>query len=293
MTTTRRQIAQKLYPDFDWSAYQIAAERQVSVTRRLLAGDNNRRLGSVSVQPKESMTMTNEEKALVAQGDELLKTIRTYEDYEHDVLVAYGQKYGDLQRRAIAQIAWHYKLNPNPGLDLLYVWPQDGKLVIHLSYKAWLAMALRYKKFVHSYRRLSDDDAAKRGANPGDIVVLCEVIDFDTIEKLSQLKTLGMNINLDDDKYKVIGVGVWKKGDQTPKGRDAEWVAMKRATKDAMCRLIAVSFNLQMPDTNATYEAESDSWTITDPNAQTGDDDLYGVSDEATYVDGQLSYIED
>lgn len=285
--TTRLQLAQKQNPDFDWQRYHAIASRQAAVTRQALAGDGNRRLG-LTVQPKQQETLTVEEKALIEQGNEIVSTIRTYQDYEHDVMVAYGQKYGELQRRAIAQIAWHFKLNPNPGLDLLYVWPQDGKVMIHLSYKAWLAMALRYKKFVHSYRRLSDEEAAKRGVNAGDIVVLCEAIDFDTVEKLSKLKALGMNINLDDDKYKVIGVGVWRKGDATPKGRDAEWVARKRATKDAMTQLIAVSFNLQMPDTGATYESDGDVWTINDPTA-VADDGYEGTADEQTYIDGQYS----
>lgn len=287
--TTRLELAQRVYPHFEWQRYFAATTRQAAVTRLALAGDGNRRLGSVSVQPIKQETLTVEEKALITQGDELVKTIRTFADYEHDVQVAYAQKYGELQRRAIAQIAWHFKLNPNPGLDLLYVWPQDGKLMIHISYKAWLAMALRYKKFVHSYRRLSDDEAAKRGnVNPGDIVVLCEVIDFDTVEKLSKLKALGMDIDLNDDKYKVVGVGVWRKGDQTPKGRDAEWVAMKRATKDAMSRLIAASFNLQMPDVPG-YDTDSDSWIIENSNYE--DDGSYGSSEESTYPD-QMSFDE-
>lgn len=240
------------------------ARKKMAHNARRSFTDNRRRLGTAQKREAKK-TVSTEETAIVQSDIERAKSVLTHEDYKREVWAAYqgNSNLKPNQLAALAMISYQYGLMPNPGLDLIYAWVQDGKFIVHIGYKGWLAIARRHKDFVDTYKALDRDETIAHGCDPDkDIVVECSLYDLDKAKELQPLIEAGI---LPPDAAATKGEGVFRKGDNVPKGRSPYWVARKRAVKDAATKMIVEVFNITAPDISADggyYDMDGDSWVI-------------------------------
>ena len=251
--------------------------REAQAARRALGDDLGKRRAEAPVQ-KPIDNRSKEEKmtdeATVDQERAIISADSGYDVFRVAVWAGYGNhpSFNQFHLKTLTNIAYSHGLNPFPGLDLIYMYVQEktGRVVIQVSYKGWLAIAKRLKRFRHSVRRLSDSEAVARGNESGDIVYIAEAIDIDAMQEMiavvKELREAGdetATIQDYKDFYIVTGNGVCKKSETPPKGRDREWVAKKRCEKDLAMQLCYEHFNARTPVTEgATYDHEEENWTM-------------------------------
>ena len=255
-------------PQFDMVRYRQLQARDAQNSRaRLGANRQQRRLGGKPVSEVQQQPLTEEEKAHLETGRQLIQASSPREVYEMTVSAAYSRMPHINQRMMIAltEISYNFGLNPAPGLDLIYMWFDDStkKVHIHISYKGWLAMAHRRNILVKS-REMTAEECEERGLKAGECGHITEIYPLDILEQVQQAQALGYSVKADD--FVVIGSGIWRSGYNTPKGRDNKWVAKKNSIKDAATQFMAPNFNLGARDLDGFYyDPDSGDWVSADP----------------------------
>lgn len=137
---------------------------------------------------------------------------------------------------ALAQIAVSTDLNP--FVSEVYYIPGKGP---HIGIEGLRRKASEQSTYSATVRKMRDEEITEHSLNQGDMGRICEVFRHDTLAKAVAInKEAGEAII---PIVPVIGVGIWRKGDQVPMGKSPAWVAAKRAESDGLKK----AFNIVMP----------------------------------------------
>lgn len=146
---------------------------------------------------------------------------------ERVALAPYGAGLDERGRAMVAQIA--YMLDWNPFFDL-HAFPSKGKLCIMPDYKKLLAMVREHTRINYSERPATIAEREQWGVGDGEVAFIVEITEVDTFLDFAKAGAA--------EHYKpVVGIGIWRKGDNIPGTWTAEMVAGKRALRKALYQL--------------------------------------------------------
>lgn len=147
-----------------------------------------------------------------------------------------GARLKDNEALALAQIAVSTDLNP--FVNEVFYLPGIGP---HIGIEGLRRKSDEQSTCSLNPRRMTDEEITEHNVNPGDEGRICELFRHDVLAKAVEI-----NKAADDPIIPIapiVGVGIWRKGDQVPKGKSPAWVAAKRAEADARRK----GFNIVMP----------------------------------------------
>ena len=146
---------------------------------------------------------------------------------ERVALAPYGATLDERGRAMVAQIA--YMLDWNPFFDL-HAFPSKGKLCIMPDYKKLLAMVREHTRINYSERPATIEEREQWGVGDGEVAFIVEITEVDTFLDFAKAGAA--------EHYKpVVGIGIWRKGDNIPGTWTPEMVAGKRALRKALYQL--------------------------------------------------------
>jgi len=148
-----------------------------------------------------------------------------------------GSKLQDDEALALAQIAVSTDLSPFVG-ELFYI-PGKGP---HIGIEGLRRKASEQSTYSLAPPRAMDDEEIKEhGLKQGDVGRVAELYRHDVLAKAVEInKAAGEPVI---PIRPVVGIGIWGKGEQVPKGKSPAWVASKRAEADALKK----GFNIIIP----------------------------------------------
>lgn len=148
-----------------------------------------------------------------------------------------GDRLNDDEALALAQIAVSTDLSPFVG-ELYYIHGRGPGVGIE---------GLRRKASEQSTysmaqpRAMTDEEITEHNLKENDVGRVAELYRHDILAKAVEInKAAGEPIIPIEP---IVGIGIWKKGDQVPKGKSSAWVASKRAEAGALKK----GFNIVMP----------------------------------------------
>lgn len=148
-----------------------------------------------------------------------------------------GDRLNDNEALALAQIAVSTDLSPFVG-ELYYI-PGRGPGVGIEGLRRKASEQSTYS--MAPPRAMLNEEIAEHGLKEGDVGRVAELYRHDVLAKAVEInKAAGEPII---PIGPIVGVGIWKKGDQIPKGKSPAWMASKRAEADALKK----GFNIVMP----------------------------------------------
>ena len=138
-----------------------------------------------------------------------------------------GNRLEDNEALSLAQIALATGLNPFIG-ELWYI---SGKGPM-AGIRGLRRRAREQSTYSTDFRAMKPDEHAEHGIGPNDIGRICELYRHDVLQRAVEInKAAGKAVV---PIKPILGVGIWRKGDQIPAGKSSTWVADKRAEADAL-----------------------------------------------------------
>lgn len=137
----------------------------------------------------------------------------------------------------IAQIAIAHGLDPLPGSDHIYGWTRTNKktgekeIVVTIGYKGLLHLARKQVRFNYQSRPMTQEEREEHGLKTGEHGYITTLYE---IENAIECRQAGIPY------FPIVGIGIWRIGDEFAKGRSPAWNAKKNSLKDAL-RQIAVT----------------------------------------------------
>lgn len=148
-----------------------------------------------------------------------------------------GDRLDNNEALALAQIAVSTDLNPFVG-ELYYI-PGKGP---HIGIEGLRRKASEQSTYsMAPPRAMDNDEIAEHGLKDGDVGRVAELYRHDILARAVEINKAAEEPIIPIKP--IVGVGIWKKGDQFPKGKSPAWVASKRAEADALKK----GFNIVMP----------------------------------------------
>lgn len=145
--------------------------------------------------------------------------INSQAEMEKAVRIAYGSNgtLDDKHIMALAMLCWELKLSPNPALGHVWMIPVGrdkttgkDKVIIMPGIYGLINLARRDHEFIlREPRSMTDDEHAQNGLEPGDVGVICPIIDMRQARPLTELAKAGLPVRLEDAEQ--YGIGIWKK----------------------------------------------------------------------------------
>lgn len=158
--------------------------------------------------------------------------INSQTEMEKAVRIAYGSS-GSLDDKhimALAMLCWELKLSPNPALGHVWMIPNGkdkstgkDKVIIMPGVYGLINLARRDHEFIlREPRLMTDDERTKNGLEPGDVGVICPIIDMRQARPLAELAKAGLPVRLEDAEQ--YGIGIWKKNVKRWDKETRSWV---------------------------------------------------------------------
>jgi len=172
----------------------------------------------------EQKQMTDQRELALAQYGEphALQVVK-----ERVALAPYGANLDDRGRAMVAQIA--YMLDWNPFFDM-HAFASKGKLVIMPDYKKLLSMVREQQRINYRERPMTSKEREQWGIKDGEIAFAVEITEVDIFMDYAK--------NGVADQYNpVLGIGIWRPGDNIPATWTAEMVAKKRGLRNGLSQL--------------------------------------------------------
>lgn len=265
-----------------------ALHNQAEAARYKLGADrHNRRLGGTS-KPERQDNRTKEAKRMdqIALEHEsaimLTPENRTLNIVEQAVKIAYATgstQLNDNERKALALVAFNMGLDPSPGVGHLYAWKQGNQFFVQIGYQGWIFKAQQKYQFVYEVREMSDAERNAHGLTAGDIGAICDLYESG---RADQWHKMGL------EPRPVKGFGVLRASNDAvpPKGRTKLWVAMKRATTDALKHLgLGFGPMLIQPVDGMQYDPEMEGYISIIGGDADGDPEMAGAM-QGDFEDG-------
>jgi hypothetical protein len=168
-----------------------------------------------------------------------------------------GQRLGDDEAYSLAQIALATGLNPFTG-EIWYI-PGRGPMA---GIRGLRRRAREQSTYSLDCRAMRGEEVTEHQIKPDDVGRTCALYRHDVLQRAVEInKAAGTEIV---PVKPIIGVGIWRKGDNVPSGKSPVWVADKRAEADALRKAFDLS-ELPYSDEVNGISMESDDtteWTI-------------------------------
>lgn len=148
-----------------------------------------------------------------------------------------GSRLKDHEALALAQIAVSTDLSPFVG-ELYYI-PGKGP---HIGIEGLRRKASEQSTYsMAPPRAMNPEERTEHDLKEGDVGRVAELYRHDVLARAVEInKAAGEPVI---PIKPIAGIGIWKKGDQVPKGKSPAWVASKRAEADVLKK----GFNIVIP----------------------------------------------
>lgn len=176
------------------------------------------------IEEMETKHMTDQKEIALAQYGEprALQVVK-----ERVALAPYAASLDDRGRAMVAQIA--YMLDWNPFFDM-HAFASKGKLVIMPDYKKLLSMVREQQRINYRERPMTSKEREQWGVRDGEIAFAVEITEVDTFMDYAKN-------GVASEYNPVMGIGIWRPGDNIPATWTAEMVAKKRGLRNGLSQL--------------------------------------------------------
>lgn len=169
-----------------------------------------------------------------------------------------GNRLQNHEAMSLAQISLATGLNPFTG-ELWYI-PGKGPMA---GIRGLRRRAKEQSTYSIDFRAMKSDELKEHNVGTNDVGRICELYRHDVLQRAVEInKAAGEAVV---PVKPIVGVGIWRKGDQVPAGKSSVWVAEKRAEADALRRGFDLT-ELPYADENGTQfdvaDAENAGWSV-------------------------------
>jgi hypothetical protein len=169
-----------------------------------------------------------------------------------------GNRLQDHEALSLAQISLATGLNPFTG-ELWYI-PGKGPMA---GIRGLRRRAKEQSTYTIDPRAMRDEERREHDLKDGDIGRICALFRHDVLAR-------AVEINKAAEKdvvpiKPVIGIGIWRRGDQVPSGKSPVWVADKRAEADALRKafdLTELPYSDEINGAELVADAEDAEWNV-------------------------------
>lgn len=170
-----------------------------------------------------------------------------------------GNRLQDHEAMSLAQISLATGLNPFTG-EVWYI-PGKGPMA---GIRGLRRRAREQSTYSLDSRAMKPDEAQEHRVGTEDVGCICELYRHDVLQRAVEINRAAGSAVIPIKP--IMGVGIWRKGDQIPAGKSPTWVAEKRAEADALRK----GFDLtELPYTDETNgiqfevaDAEDADWSV-------------------------------
>ena len=172
---------------------------------------------------KEETSMT-ENAALQQYGERDTLSEMTYRIKQ---CVPGGTRLQDNEVKSLAQVSLATGLNPFTG-EIWYI-PGKGPMA---GIKGLRRRARKQSTYSVTLRAMRNDEPEEHNIKPGDVGRICELFRHDILAKAVEINRAAGEMVI--PVKPILGIGIWRKGDQIASSKSATWMADKRAEADAL-----------------------------------------------------------
>lgn len=172
---------------------------------------------------KEETSMT-EQVALEKYGERAALTEMMYR-IKH--CVPNGNRLSDIEVKSLAQVSIATGLNPFTG-EIWYI-PGKGPMA---GIKGLRRRAREQSTYSVTLRAMRNGELEEHNIKPGDVGRICELFRHDVLQKAVEINRAAGEMVV--PVKPLLGVGIWRKGDQIASSKSSTWMANKRAEADAL-----------------------------------------------------------
>lgn len=204
---------------------------------------------------EEETSMTKKDVALQQYGerDELSEMVHRVKH-----CVPNGKRLKDAEVLSLAQIALATGLNPFTG-ELWYI-PGKGPMP---GIKGERRRAREQSTYSVTLRAMRANEMEEHNVKMGDVGRICELFRHDILQRAVEInKTAGeMVIPIKP----ILGVGIWRKGDQIASSKSSTWMADKRAEADALRKgfdLTELQYSDEVNGSQVEFMETAGGWSV-------------------------------
>lgn len=129
-----------------------------------------------------------------------------------------------------------------------------------------------------SIRAMDVQEAIEHGLQEKDVGRICQLYRHDILQGAVEINRAAGEVII--PLQPIIGVGIWKGGDQVAKGKSPAWMASKRAEADALKKGFSIPLPYDEQANGFDTIIEEEPWEVTEPTedktAGEHNDDLFG-----------------
>ena len=138
-----------------------------------------------------------------------------------------GKRLKDAEVLSLAQVALATGLNPFTG-EIWYI-PGKGPMA---GIKGLRRRAREQSTYSVTLRAMSSVELEDHNVELGDVGRICELFRHDVLQKAVEINRIAGEMVV--PVKPILGVGIWRKGDQIASSKSSTWMADKRAEADAL-----------------------------------------------------------
>lgn len=213
------------------------------------------------VETKEETSMTKQV-ALQQYGErEALEEML----YRVKHCVPNGKRLKDAEVLSLAQVALATGLDPFTG-EIWYI-PGKGPMA---GIKGLRRRAREQSTYSVTLRAMRDGEPEEHNIKPGDVGRICELFRHDVLHRAVEINKLAGEMVV--PVKPLLGVGIWRKGDQIASSKSATWMADKRAEADALRKgfdLTELQYSDEVNGSQIEFMETAGNWSVVEEDEAT------------------------
>lgn len=168
-----------------------------------------------------------------------------------------GKRLQDDEVRSLAQVSLATGLDPFTG-EIWYI-PGKGPMA---GIKGLRRRAREQSTFSVTLRAMRDSEPEEHNLKPGDVGRICELYHHAVLRSAVEINKAAGEMVVPIKP--ILGVGIWRKGDQIASSKSAAWMADKRAEADALRRgfdLTELQYSDEVNGSQVEFMETAGGWT--------------------------------
>ena len=169
-----------------------------------------------------------------------------------------GTRLQDNEVKSLAQVALATGLNPFTG-EIWYI-PGKGPMA---GIKGLRRRAREQSTYSVTLRAMRNSEPEEHNIKPGDVGRICELFRHDVLQKAVEINKAAGEMVI--PVKPLLGVGIWRKGDQVASSKSATWMADKRAEADALRRgfdLTELQYSDEVNGSQIEFMETAGGWSV-------------------------------
>jgi len=216
----------------------------------------------MKTKTKEETNMTTKKLALQQYGER-----EALSEMVHRVkhCVPNGKRLKDAEVLSLAQVALATGLDPFTG-EIWYI-PGKGPMA---GIKGLRRRAREQSLYSVYPRFMSNSEMEDHSIELGDVGRICELSRFDVLQKAVEINKMAGEMVI--PVKPILGVGIWRKGDQIASSKSKTWMADKRAEADALRKgfdLTELQYSDEVNGSQVEFMETAGNWSVVEEDEVT------------------------